>query len=128
MRVAEEKSAASVQRPSSRRQESQVTESAGMLAERSISEMASPRVRAPVSPDLRRTEARCARSAMWARSASTGAAKPMILSTVVWAACGDRLGGLARPDPGLDVSRTQGAFHLDLQLADAGWVAAQRGA
>ena len=94
---------------------------------RSCSVTASPRVRAPVSPDLRRTEARWALSARWARSASTGAANAMIASTVVWAAAATASTDLARPDPGLDVTGAEGAFHLDLQLADAGWVAADGG-
>jgi hypothetical protein len=37
-----------------------------------------------------------------------------------------RLGCVTRPDPGLYVARSQGAVHLDLQLAEPGTVASKR--
>ncbi|EON23744.1 DNA-binding protein [Nocardioides sp. CF8] len=76
-----------VQRPSSRRQASHSTTAGSMLKVWRWALTASPSVRAPVSPALRRSEEAWARCATWARSASTGAAKTMILSIVVWAAC-----------------------------------------
>ncbi len=39
----------------------------------------------------------------------------------------DVLRRLTGPDPGLDVARTQGTFHGDLQLAESGVLAAERG-
>ena len=90
LRVAVSKSPVSAHRPSSRRKASQDTVSGETLSARRWPATASPSVRLracpSLSPDLRRTEERWARWATCSRSASTGAAKAMILSTVVLAA------------------------------------------
>ncbi len=75
-----------VHRPSSRRQASHSTADGSEPTPRSWAAAASPRVRAPVSPERRRTDDSWARWATCARSASTGAANGMIRSTVVCAA------------------------------------------
>jgi hypothetical protein len=90
LRRVEENWPVSIHFPSSRRQASHSTVSGSTLTERRNASTESPSVRAPpaepASPVLRRTDERWARSAMCWRSAITGAANAMILSTLVLAA------------------------------------------